>query len=220
MTNKEKNEALSKFNNQLKSFITAARQLSTVKLMTEVQTNDGDNLNIDGDLVIGSSVYSLDENGNNTPTDDGEYTLTNGMVITVTDGKISNIAGDPESQGDTQSPDAEMDKQKLADTAPAPTDAPAPSGTDTTDLANDVAQLKEQMAQVIPALQSLLDATNTTNSNMAKEIEQLLNKVEQLSKEPAAAPIKNTSVSYSANKNTDSEMAKLNMFAKAFQESF
>lgn len=204
MTNESKQELLLKFRTDLES---AVKRFKELKLMTQVSTTDDETLSIDADTVgLGTSVYTLDDNGNNTPAEDGEYTLTDGMIITVTDGKISNIAGDTSStQDETTSPDAEM-KEEMADTATAPTDATAPAETepkDDTDLANRVGQLEQQMGEVITALQQVMEVVNHSHSQQ----EQLMSKVDAISKEPASPAIKNKPVGFSADKSINADMA-------------
>jgi hypothetical protein len=42
-------------------------------------------------LVVGSEVFTVDQDGNNIPLNDGEYTLDSGEIITVAAGKIEGI---------------------------------------------------------------------------------------------------------------------------------
>jgi transcriptional regulator with GAF, ATPase, and Fis domain len=168
--------------------------------MTSVTTTDGDTLSIDGEISIGASVYTTDENGNITPAEDADYTLDNGTIITVSNGAISSISGDPEAtQEDTASPETE-----LADAATAPTDAPATDGASTTvdadpNTESRLEALETAMAQVIEAL----SASTTCNEQLTNENTKLKDKVEKLSKEPATASIKTKIIGLNANTQND-----------------
>ena len=51
----------------------------------------------DEELVVGSEVFTVDQDGNNIPLSDGDYTLDSGEVITVSAGKVEGIvAATPE----------------------------------------------------------------------------------------------------------------------------
>jgi hypothetical protein len=183
--------------------------------MTQLTTTDGDTLSVDAtDLEIGASVYSVDDNGNLTPAEDGDYTFDDGRAITIADGKISNISGTPASQDDTTSPDTEM---ASADTATAPTDAPAttePDATDNSDLADRVSKLEAEMQQVL----QVLTASTSMNENLMKSNETLQEKVEMLSKEPATTSIKPKKVSLTATTN-NYEIENIRKMQKALTEN-
>lgn len=51
----------------------------------------------DEDLKAGDAVYIEDGDGNRTPAEDGDYTTSDGKVVVVVDGKVSEIR-DPEAQ--------------------------------------------------------------------------------------------------------------------------
>ena len=48
---------------------------------------------------VGESIYLVDEEGNETPAEDGEYTLEDSTVIVVAEGKVSEIR-EPEKEAD------------------------------------------------------------------------------------------------------------------------
>ena len=191
---------------------------------TQVTTDDGDTLSVDGDVAIGSAVYTTDDNGMLQAAPDDDYTLNDGRTITVASGKITNIAGDPDAttdpQDNTASPDAEMSKEKLADAAPAPTDAPATPSTGSnatpdTDLADRVTNLENQMAEVL----QVLTAATSMNEQLANQNKNLKEKVEMLSKEPATeVAITTKKLGFNSNAK-DSELEKLMTLTKKFRNA-
>lgn len=60
--------------------------------MAEAKLGDGTVLVTDTEvLAIGDDIFVLDADGNKTPAADGDYTLEDGTVLTVSGGKIENI---------------------------------------------------------------------------------------------------------------------------------
>ena len=184
-------ETITKLRASLKETLNKFLKFGAGDNMTSVTTTDGDTLSIDAqDATIGAAVYTVDESGLLTPAEDGEYTLNDGRIITVTDGKISNLSADPDAtsnpQDETDTPDANLSKQKLADAnaqAPAPTDPNASTTTpdanqaDNSDIADRVTNLESQMAQV---LQLLSGATSMAKEQLSA-IETLNDKIEKFS---------------------------------------
>ena len=58
--------------------------------LASVKTDKGDLL-YDGELAVGTEVFVTDEEGNQTAAPDGDYTLENGNVVKVAEGKVSEI---------------------------------------------------------------------------------------------------------------------------------
>jgi len=58
--------------------------------LASVKTDKGDLL-YDGELAVGTEVFVADEEGTQTAAPDGDYTLENGNVVKVADGKVSEI---------------------------------------------------------------------------------------------------------------------------------
>ena len=58
--------------------------------MATVTTDKGDLL-YEGELAVGTEVFVVDAEGNQTAAPDGDYTLENGNVVKVDDGKVSEI---------------------------------------------------------------------------------------------------------------------------------
>jgi hypothetical protein len=96
-------------------------------------TKEGKNLIAMGeDLAVGVEIYQVDDNNVQSPLDNGDYTLTDGRIITVTDNKVANItAPDPAQQeespvgGASEATNAKMEMgEGMPDGMPTETETP------------------------------------------------------------------------------------------------
>ena len=92
----DKNKLIENIKNQLKSLMN-----SEVKF-AEIKAGDLMISSPDEELIIGSEVFTVDQDGNNIPLVDGDYTLDTGEKITVVGGKVeamvnSEIVDAPEA---------------------------------------------------------------------------------------------------------------------------
>lgn len=74
--------------------------------------------NEDGDLEVGMSVFVLDEEGNESPAADGEYTAEDGTVYVVAEGKVAEIReaqNEEETVGDDVQPEPETREEENAE---------------------------------------------------------------------------------------------------------
>lgn len=174
-----------------------------VKLETsDLVLKDGTKLSINGsDVTVGIEIYKLDDKGNQTPVDDGDYVLQDGRTITVTSGKISDVKdAQPTKEGDT-SPveDAPVD---MAD-ANVPTD----NGNSDSDLEKRVANLESQISDITQMLEQIAGA----NVEMASEIK-------KFSKLPADEPIKTQTVGVQPKQNSIVNENNILALAKKIRE--
>lgn len=153
--NDNKEKIMSKVN-KLKEMLRAMLQV-----FGEI-TTDGGVLIYDGEeLEIGLEVHSIDEEGNEIPVEDGEYTTEDGYIITVAEGKIADIQEvevivEPE-------PEAEPEAQENEGEEPMPSEEPDEDEKDA-----KIAELEAKIAE--------LQAEN----------EELKAKIAELEQEPAA----------------------------------
>jgi hypothetical protein len=78
----DKNKLIENIKNQLKSLMTSEVKFAEIKAGDLVISSP------DEDLMIGSEVFTVDQDGNNIPLGDGEYKLDSGEKITVVAGKV------------------------------------------------------------------------------------------------------------------------------------
>lgn len=171
------------------------------------------------DIIIGAEVYMIDEQGNQTPLDNGDYVLQDGRCFTIADNLVTDIKG-PESDGtDVETGDNETDavetsKQELDanglpdghDPSTEQTDVPKEGEEVAGDLGQRVEDLEKQLAEVLNILNKLGDGHNDLNEQMMSAKRQL----RQFGAEPGDQPVKsgkrgyevyNKDVSYSKKKS-------------------
>ena len=98
--------------------------------LASVATDKGELL-YNGELAVDTEVFIADEEGNQTPAPDGEYTLENGNVLKVVEGKVAEIV---ESKAEEETPEE------------APTEDFAAIKSENESLKAEVAELKKQIA--------------------------------------------------------------------------
>jgi hypothetical protein len=107
--------ALSKHGVKLSVEETPAVETFEVKMMAEGALADGTMIySPAAEWAEGVEIFVMDADGNPSPLADGEYTLDNGKVIVVTEGKIASIA-----EAITEEPTAEVEvtvEQEVAET--------------------------------------------------------------------------------------------------------
>ena len=174
--------------------------------LTEFETKDGDTIYSDTpELTEGvSNIYSEDANNNPTPAEDGDYELTTGQTITVSNGSLSSISGDS-TTSDTNSPDTEMADATATETAPTDPDA-----SNDADLESRVTNLEGLVTQIL----SVLKTSMKTNDTLLSANEVLKTKVETLSKSPAKEAIKTKKTFLNSDK---SELDKINEYSNKFR---
>ena len=163
---------------------------------------DGTNITIStADLEIGAEVYMIDDQGNQTPLDNGDYVLQDGRTFTVEDNSITAIEGsEGDSEGDVETGDSETDsvetaKQKMDANGLPEGHGPAAAGEAADDAAADadlstrVSDLEKQLAEVLNILNKMGDSQNDLN-------QQMMSKISEVADEPGGNPIKKVKKGY------------------------
>jgi hypothetical protein len=164
---------------------------------TQVTTNDGKTFIILGqELAIGCEIYLLNQDNTQTPVDNGDYNLSDGTVITVTDNKISNITAPDAAQATESpvSPAADTSTTPMAmgngmpDAMPDGTDAEDPADVQTDmDTEARISALEQQIQEI---MQMLSGTMNQTEKMMASHIK-MSEVVEKIAAEPAGTKATN-----------------------------
>jgi hypothetical protein len=81
----DKKKLIENIKNQIKNLMS-----SEVKF-TEVKSGDLIISSPDEELLVGSEVFTIDQDGNNIPLGDGDYTLDSGETLTVVNGVVEAI---------------------------------------------------------------------------------------------------------------------------------
>lgn len=126
-----KNDLITKIKTQLKKMIT--------NKFAEVKAGDLMITSQDEVLVVGSEVFTLDQDGNNVPLADGEYILDSGIKIEVVGGKIAEMA----------EKEAEVEQELAVVEDPTKQDVPAVPAAEETkpDLSEEMKKMNERLAK-------------------------------------------------------------------------
>lgn len=159
------------------------------------------------DLKAGDEVFILDEEGNRSAAEDGDYITTDAKTIVVADGKVSEIK-DPEAEVDSEFGRKATDKGELTwegeedlkeGDAVFVDGEPAPDGEYRTEdgkvivvVEGRVAEIRDDRAEVAPdeapAEDPVIEDLRKENETLKAENETLKAKVEELSRQSAAKP--------------------------------
>lgn len=166
---------------------------------TQVTTNDGKTFVILGqELAVGVEIYLLNTDNTQTPIDNGDYNLSDGTIISVTDNKVSNITA-PDAAKATESPVSPAADTSSTPAAMAMGDG-MPDGMPTDGAVEDPADAQEDMdtearlsaleQQIQEIMQMLSGTMNTTEKMMSAHIK-MSETVEKIANEPAGAKANN-----------------------------
>ena len=101
----DKAKLIENIKSQLKSLMTNEVKFAEVKA-GDLMISSADDM-----LVVGSEVFTVDEDGNNVPLTDGDYTLDSGEIITVSSGKVEGIvASTPDTKADVKATEVEVEE--------------------------------------------------------------------------------------------------------------
>ena len=129
----------------------------------------------EGELIVGTEVYTEDENGELIPVADGEYE-TETMKIVVKDGKIeemTEITKEPEPE---PTPEPEPQPEPMA-AEPEPTTEPQEPQSDEKDakiaeLTNKIAELNTKIAVLVEEIDNKNDLIEELQEKLVKPVEQ------------------------------------------------
>ena len=129
----------------------------------------------EGELSVGTEVYTEDENGELVPVADGEYS-TEDMKIVVKDGKIeeiNEITKEPQEPQEPKEP-AQTTEPMAAEPATEPATEPQPDEKDMkiTELTNKIAELETKIAVLVEELDTKNDLIEELQEKLVKPVEQ------------------------------------------------
>jgi len=166
---------------------------------------DGTNITTSAaDIEVGAEVYMLDEQGNQTPLDNGDYVLNDGRTFTIQDNVVTEVKGPEEDGTDVESGDSDTDsvetsKQNMdanglpeGHDKPADGEVPADDSQVDGDLAQRVSDLEKQLAEVLNILNKIGDSQNDINEQMMSAQKSL----RQIGGEPGDKPVKSVKRGY------------------------
>ena len=151
----DKNKLIENIKNQLKSLMASEVKFAEVKAGDLVISSP------DEELMIGSEVFTIDQDGNNIPLGDGEYTLDSGEKVTVVAGKVeamvnSEITDAPEAVENEIEVEVEPEEEISEDE-----DMPAEE--------EDMSKISK-MEERIAKCEKMLEEMAKANNKMAQEL--------------------------------------------------
>ena len=162
----DKNKLIETIKSQLKALVSSEVKFAEVKAGDLLITS------VDEELVVGSEVFTQDQDGNNIPLGDGEYTLDSGEKITVSAGKIDAMA-----KVDAVEAEVEIEVEPTKEEMPEE-EAPKEDGEEDEMGSKKMKELEDRMAKC----ESMLEEMYKSNNKMAQELS-------KVSGEPSAEPI-------------------------------
>lgn len=163
------------------------KQLFSTYKFSDFVLSDGTKITTQGnELSIGADLYALDEKGNQTPLDDGDYVLNDGRTITLVDNQITDISGEISTEDETPVSDA-----NTANVETKMSDGLAETPSDEGDLVSRVADLESQLEEICNLIKQLSEGQNNKN-------EQMMSKISLISDEPGDVAIKTHKSGYEA----------------------
>lgn len=147
-----KNDLITKIKTQLKKMIT--------NKFAEVKAGDLMITSQDEVLVVGSEVFTLDQDGNNVPLADGEYILDSGIKIEVVGGKIAEMA----------EKEAEVEQELAVVEDPTKQDVPAVPAAEETkpDLSEEMKKMNERLAKCEMMIEKMMKEKTEMESKITK----------------------------------------------------
>lgn len=164
----DKNKLIENIKAQLKSLMTSEVKFAEVKAGDLMITSQ------DEVLVVGSEVFTIDQDGNNVPLSDGDYTLDSGEVITVVSGKIEGMITTTPEEVEA------VEEETPVDETETPEEAEEPAVEEEVEV-EDEDEMKKLMARVEKCEKML--------EEMGKEKTAMEQKLSKISNEPASASI-------------------------------
>lgn len=143
---------------KIKAVLAEAVQFKSVTTDKGVISWEGDE-----DLAVDMDVYTEGEGGEHTPVADGDYTLEDGTIIRVANGKVTEIVEPAEENTE------ENTEEDLVEEAP-----------------DAMAALEARVKR----LEDIVKELQTAMTEMSEGTELIAQKVGKLMKEPAAKPLK------------------------------
>lgn len=168
----DKNTALKNIRESLKTLLKFSKEIKGEEF-GNFELTDGTKLtSTDEDIKVGSEIYQLDDQGNQTPLSDGDYVLSDGRTFTIKSNAItviSDVDAADAPQDETQTPSDNKDT-KMADGIPDAEDNKDGSTDDTCKRLDD---LEASIAEIINLLNKMGESQNSANETMMSKIKEI-----------------------------------------------
>ena len=153
----DKNKLIENIKNQLKSL------MSNEVKFAEIKSGDLIISCPDEQCMVGSEVYTIDQDGNNIPLTDGDYKLDSGETITVVNGKVEAIVS-TEAPEAVNAEEVSSEEEVTVDEEPVAEDEVSVEEEDMS--AKKMKELEERMVKC----EKMLEEMSAANSKMKQEL--------------------------------------------------
>jgi hypothetical protein len=195
--------------NEIKLALKALLKFSDEKKFSDFVLTDGSKITTSAAaLEIGVEIYAVDDLGNQTPLDNGEYVLNDGRTITIVDNILTEISGEASTEDESPVSDASV---KMEDGMP---EAPSDEG----DLSKRVTDLEAQLEEILNMLKTITETTQATQTNQEKVFSEF-NKIKDEPGDDKVKIVKKGYDEYSSKKvNSRRNMAEIEELRKLIGE--
>lgn len=129
---------------------------------------------VDGEIAEGKEVYVLDSEGVQEPLADGEYTLSDGITITVSEGIVVSMVEPTVDEEMAEVPTVDEDGVEVV----------------STEEPSDIAEVVNNNAEELAVLQGQVAELVEVITEVVAENEELRKQFTKFSKQPAGKPAK------------------------------
>lgn len=165
-SNRTEMSKLEKLRTALQNILAQFERIATDKALIEY---DGE------ELEVGVAVHGVDEEGNPFNLEDGEYTVEDGTVYVIAEGKVTEIREvekEPEAPAEEPAPEAPQETVENAEEVPQSEEEPEAEPED-----DRIANLEAEIARL-----------EQENGALREENDQLKARIDELENKPAAEP--------------------------------
>jgi len=207
-----KKDAVNNIRETLKKLVKLSKEITK---FGSLELTDGTKVTIKSeDLEVGGEIYQLDDQGNQTPLDDGEYTLTDGRTFVVKSNLIDSISGDDGNDDEDSSETPEdIENKKMDSNLPEGHDS-AVADEKNEKSPDKVMSRLDDLEKAIEDIKEVLDKMSSIQNDVN---EQMMSSIKKFSSEPGDKSIKfkkKESYNYDKSKIKKEEASELFEFFK------
>ena len=183
-----KNDLMIKIKDNFKSLLKFSTELKQLEFST-FDLTDGTKITSPASILeIGSEIYALDDQNNQTPLEDGDYVLTDGRTITIKSNLIEAIEGELKEAEEEMKGKVECKVEKMDDmTDDLPTDETADE-----EMKVEAPDMEKRMSDIEKTVQDIMTMISKLSETQGSVNEQMMSKLESFSQEAGASAIRTT----------------------------
>lgn len=177
-----KQDLIEKIKSQLKSLVLSEKKFAEQKAGDRLIATPDEN------FMIGSEVYMRDDEGNNVPLLDGEYTFDDGVKIIVEAGKIKAMV-EPTEQGENMT-EGEVEAETPESESPAKEEKPEEDQPSTSEEMKKMMERLAKCEEMISEMAKKFEDMTKKSEKMAQDFSKIAEQPATTKIEPAVAEFK------------------------------